>query len=65
MANMESGLKIDPSLLQSLKGIELKSRFLMRGMYQNRHRTKDFGASTEFIEHRDYRAGDEIGQRGP
>jgi uncharacterized protein (DUF58 family) len=60
MANMESGLKIDPSLLQSLKGIELKSRVLMRGMYQSRHRTKDFGASTEFIEHRDYRAGDEI-----
>ncbi|HUS57706.1 MAG TPA: DUF58 domain-containing protein [Planctomycetota bacterium] len=56
----ETGLKIDPRLLQNLKGIELKSRFLVRGLYQNRHRTSDFGSSNEFIEHRDYRRGDEI-----
>lgn len=53
-------LQIDPRLLQSLKGIELKSRFLVRGLYNNRHRTSDFGASNEFIEHRDYQPGDEI-----
>jgi len=29
-------------------------------MYHNRHRTSDFGSSNEFIEHRDYRRGDEI-----
>jgi len=29
-------------------------------MYDNRHRTSDFGASNEFIEHRDYHPGDEI-----
>ncbi len=51
---------IDPVLLQRLKGIELKSRFLVRGLYNNRHRTSDFGSSTEFIEHREYRRGDEI-----
>ncbi|HUU70297.1 MAG TPA: DUF58 domain-containing protein [Planctomycetota bacterium] len=53
-------MKIDPRLLQRLQGIELKSRFLVRGMYHNRHRTSDFGSSNEFIEHRDYRRGDEI-----
>jgi uncharacterized protein (DUF58 family) len=53
-------LDIDPALLQSLKGIELKSRFLVRGLYNSRHRTKDFGSSTEFVEHREYRWGDEI-----
>ena len=55
-----NGFKIDPRLLERLKGIELKSRFLVRGMYHNRHRTRDFGSSNEFIEHRDYRRGDEI-----
>lgn len=53
-------LVIDPALLNRLKGIELRSRFLVRGMYNNRHRTRDFGSSTEFVEHREYRRGDEI-----
>lgn len=53
-------LRLDPSLLQRLKGIELKSRFLVRGLYSNRHRTADHGISTEFIEHREYRKGDEL-----
>jgi uncharacterized protein (DUF58 family) len=53
-------LEIDPKLLERLKGIELKSRFLVRGMYHSRHRTADRGASTEFIEHREYRWGDDL-----
>src|SRR5436305_6972513 len=53
-------LEIDPQLLQRLRGIELRSRFLVRGLYSSRHRTADRGASTEFIEHREYRRGDEL-----
>jgi len=53
-------LSIDPVLLQRLKGIELRSRFLVRGLYHNRHRTNDFGKSTEFVEHREYRRGDDL-----
>src|SRR5947199_7060000 len=53
-------LRIDPAVLQRLKGIELRSRFLVRGLYNSRHRTADHGSSTEFIEHRDYRRGDEL-----
>ncbi|MBM4142040.1 MAG: DUF58 domain-containing protein [Lentisphaerae bacterium] len=61
MANGNTNsLTIDPRLLERLKGIELKSRFLVRGFYENRHRTRDFGASNEFIEHRDYQQGDDI-----
>jgi uncharacterized protein (DUF58 family) len=56
----QTPLRLDPSLLQRLKGIELKSRFLVRGLYSNRHRTADHGISTEFIEHREYRKGDEL-----
>lgn len=57
---MAEKLVIDPNLLQRLKNMELKSRFLVRGLYCNRHRTSDFGHSTEFIQHREYRRGDEI-----
>src|SRR5215831_17686198 len=53
-------LQIDPAVLQRLKGIELQSRFLVRGLYNSRHRTADHGTSTEFIEHREYRKGDEL-----
>jgi uncharacterized protein (DUF58 family) len=57
---MTGTLDIDPKLLQNLRGIELRSRFLVRGLYSSRHRTADHGSSTEFIEHREYRRGDEL-----
>ena len=61
MAAVETqAISIDPRLLESLKPIELRSRLLVRGLYHNRHRTSDFGSSNEFIEHRDYRRGDDI-----
>ena len=60
MPNASDTLTIDPRLLERLKGIELKSRYLVRGFHENRHRTRDFGASNEFIEHKDYQQGDEI-----
>jgi uncharacterized protein (DUF58 family) len=53
-------LSIDPAILQRLKAVELRSRYLVRGLYSSRHRTADHGTSTEFIEHREYRKGDEI-----
>ena len=59
-AAASSGMKIDPRLLQSLKGVHLRSQMLVRGMYNNRHRTSDFGSSTEFIDHREYQKGDAI-----
>ena len=58
--NGTTQFQVDPTLLQRLKGIELKSRFLVRGLYSNRHRTGDRGLSTEFVEHREYRRGDEL-----
>ncbi|MBM4148760.1 MAG: DUF58 domain-containing protein [Lentisphaerae bacterium] len=60
MPTESNSLTIDPRLLARLKGIELRSRFLVRGLYENRHRTSDFGASNEFVEHKSYQQGDEI-----
>lgn len=60
MSTVTEQLTIDPRLLERLKGIELKSRFLVQGLYANRHRTSQHGASTEFVEHRQYRWGDEL-----
>src|SRR6476620_11402186 len=59
-ATASDQLEIDPALLQRLKGIELQSRLLVRGLFSSRHRTADRGSSTEFIEHREYRWGDEL-----
>lgn len=59
-ATIDNPVALDPALLQRLKGIELRSRFLVRGLYNNRHRTSDHGLSTEFVEHREYRRGDEL-----
>ncbi|OPZ24430.1 MAG: hypothetical protein BWZ02_02845 [Lentisphaerae bacterium ADurb.BinA184] len=53
-------LTLDPRLLNRLRGIELRSRYLVEGLYNNRHRTRSFGSSSEFIEFRQYRWGDEI-----
>jgi uncharacterized protein (DUF58 family) len=60
MSTTAERLSVDPRLLEQLKTIELQSRFLVRGLYSSRHRTADHGSSTEFIEHREYRWGDEI-----
>jgi uncharacterized protein (DUF58 family) len=60
MANGNNSLTLDPRLLEQIKGLELKSRFLVRGLFENRHRTRDFGASNEFVEHKDYQPGDDI-----
>jgi len=60
MPDSTERLSIDPRLLQRMKGIEIKSRFLAKGLYNNRHRSTDFGSSNEFIEYRDYQPGDAL-----
>ena len=60
MSTTVDKLDIDPTLLQGLKNIELKSRFLVRGLYSSRHRTRRPGRSDRFVEHREYRWGDEL-----
>jgi len=51
---------LDPTLLRSIAGIELKARLLVEGMYASRHRSPDYGYSVEFVDHREYARGDEL-----
>ncbi len=57
---MPDGITIDPRLLEQMKRIELRSRFLVQGLYNSRHRTTKLGTSTEFVDYREYQPGDEI-----
>lgn len=50
---------LDPTILRSIERIELKARMLVDGMYASRHRCPSYGYSVEFVDHREYVAGDE------
>ncbi len=50
---------LDPGLLRSIERIEMKARLLVDGMYASRHRCPAYGFSVEFVDHREYVAGDE------
>ncbi|MCX5658098.1 MAG: DUF58 domain-containing protein [Planctomycetota bacterium] len=50
---------LEPALLRSIERIELRARMLVEGMYASRHRCPNYGYSVEFVDHREYVAGDE------
>jgi uncharacterized protein (DUF58 family) len=50
---------LDPAILRSIERIEMKARMLVEGMYASRHRCPFYGYSVEFVDHREYAAGDE------
>lgn len=56
----ETPLKfLNPTILRSIKSIEMKARLLVEGMYASRHRCPNYGYSVEFKDYREYVAGDE------
>jgi len=50
---------LSPQLLRSIDSFELKARIMVDGMYASRHRCPSYGYSVEFVDHREYVAGDE------
>ena len=50
---------LDPTILRSIKSIELRARLLVEGMYASRHRCPYYGYSVEFKDYREYSPGDE------
>lgn len=50
---------LDPTMLASIAGIELKARYLVEGLWASRHRSPLYGYSVEFVDHRNYTFGDE------
>ena len=56
-----ASLPSSPLQIAELGSLELIARRLVEGMMTGRHRSPYRGSSVEFVEHRDYNPGDEIG----
>ena len=50
---------LDPEVLKSISGLELKARLIVEGFVSGMHRSPFHGFSVEFAEHREYVAGDD------
>jgi uncharacterized protein (DUF58 family) len=51
---------LDPAVLVSVHGLELRARMIVEGLMTGQHRSPYFGYSVEFAQHRQYAAGDDI-----
>jgi uncharacterized protein (DUF58 family) len=51
---------LDPSVLNSIAGLEFKARLIVEGFVSGMHRSPFHGFSVEFAEHREYVPGDDI-----
>lgn len=51
---------LDPEVLAKLPNLELVARRLVEGMFVGYHKSPQFGYSVEFVDHRDYVAGDDL-----
>jgi uncharacterized protein (DUF58 family) len=54
------GSFLDPKVLMTLSGMELKARMVVEGVVSGLHKSPYQGFSVEFAEHREYTQGDEI-----
>ncbi|MBE7466892.1 MAG: DUF58 domain-containing protein [Planctomycetes bacterium] len=51
---------LDPRILAKLPNLELVAKRLVQGAFVGYHKSPDFGYSVEFVDHRDYAAGDDL-----
>jgi len=51
---------LDPEVLNSIAGLELKARLIVEGFVSGMHRSPFHGFSVEFAEHREYVPGDDV-----
>jgi uncharacterized protein (DUF58 family) len=51
---------LDPEMLATLEGLELRARRIVEGYVAGLHRSPYHGFSNEFAEHREYAAGDDL-----
>ncbi len=58
--NENSRKYLDPEVLNSVSGLELKARLIVEGFVSGMHRSPFHGFSVEFAEHREYVPGDDV-----
>jgi len=51
---------LDPKTVAKISRLELRARQVVEGFISGMHRSPFFGHSVEFVQHRDYTAGDDI-----
>lgn len=51
---------VDPRVLATLEGLELRARYVMEGFLAGRHGSPFHGLSVEFRDYRDYQPGDDL-----
>ncbi len=56
---MQSEQYLQPSVIQSIKRLDLKARFIVKGFMHGLHASPFHGFSVEFSEHRKYTQGDD------
>ena len=60
MVDHNSQTLLDPEVLASLQGLELRARYIVDGYQAGKHRSVRHGHSVEFTEHREYAVGDDL-----
>jgi uncharacterized protein (DUF58 family) len=53
-------MTLDPALLARLGPLQVRARKVMEGVLTGLHQSPSYGQSVEFVEHKEYAAGDEI-----
>jgi uncharacterized protein (DUF58 family) len=56
----ESRKYLNPDVLRTISGLELKARLIVEGFVSGLHRSPFHGFSVEFAEHREYVPGDDV-----
>lgn len=51
---------LDPQILSSIEGLELKARLIVEGYLSGLHKSPHHGFSVEFAQHREYVPGDDL-----
>jgi uncharacterized protein (DUF58 family) len=60
MHGSRSRTVVDPRVLATLEGLELRARYVMEGFLAGRHGSPFHGLSVEFRDYRDYQPGDDL-----
>ena len=60
MSETDSQVLLEPELLARLRTLRLRSRERLSGALVGRHKSRRRGSSSEFAEHKEYSAGDDI-----
>jgi uncharacterized protein (DUF58 family) len=60
MATLDTKRFLHPEAIKRISRLDLRARFIVEGYLSGMHRSPYFGQSVEFLQHRQYTAGDDL-----